>query len=86
MKWKLYQVTAFPKEGRPTIIEAPTPGIAIEYYLAIHGMFGYDDMSCKEIVIDEPKEKVLQIIKPKKGQTFENMAEGLNFHHWWKEK
>jgi hypothetical protein len=50
MNWKRYRVQAglsWPIPEEECVVEAPSPGLALEFYLASHGMMGYN-YSCVE--------------------------------------
>lgn len=63
---KSYRITALNNETEPVagpaIIEAPSPGVAVEYFLAVHGMSGYDRVTVEDlgdgVVPDETIEDV----------------------------
>lgn len=83
-----YKVTYDDME--PEFIEAFSPGAAIEYFLASHGMFGYEpeNMSC--VVAEEkpqgyriePIDVVLGIL----GNSTYREWRVLDYAHTWKEK
>ena len=82
IEWKKYIVEAVGEADR-VVIESPSPGLAVEYYLACHGMMTYkqSSMICQETdeEPDESREKVLEIIK----EITPTMILDLDRHHTW---
>lgn len=73
MKYLKFRIEAKGKsKAGPCIIEAPTPGSAIEYFLAIHGMFRYDIIEWKET-----KEE-LDPIKDENQEEFDKLMYNLD--------
>lgn len=75
---KVYIVWAKGQAG-PSIIEAYSPGHAIEFFLATHGMFGYSE-PIKIAVVDGNVDLISSVSKliPL------NEIAGLDEHHAWK--
>lgn len=70
MKYLKFKIEAKGKSKvGPCIVEAPTPGSAIEFFLAIHGMLWYDIIEYKETneeldpIRDENREEFDKIMK-----------------------
>ncbi len=75
MEWKRYQVEATGKvSAEPCVIEAPSPGTAVEYYLVIHVMLVYDEITCQvtSSPADETKADVLALIPTAEELAFEH--------------
>lgn len=49
----MHEITAYDPDGKPctdtVIVDAPSPGVAIEYFLACHGMMQYWDIALDEV-------------------------------------
>jgi len=57
VNWKKYKLTPTDGSALSCVIEAPSIGIAVEHYLAVHGMFGYDGFIVEEVEGEEPDER-----------------------------
>jgi hypothetical protein len=89
--WKRYKLQAF--EGSkevspPFVLEAPSPGAAVEIFLACHGMLGYSlirlGKTDEEPNAEDVKAEILRWIP-----NIETQAEELDrWHHWepWEEE
>lgn len=84
-RWKSYEIHERGDDGEiragPCVIVAPSPGVAIEYFLAIHGMMGYKDIFVRggrDAVPDETAAQVLAIMP----NASELVAE-YDAHHRW---
>ncbi len=70
-------------EAGPCIIEAPSPGSAIEYFLAIHGMLWYDIIEWEETnedldpIRDESREDFDELM----NNLDEKQIKGLDDYH-----
>jgi hypothetical protein len=79
--WRRYAIE-MPGADR-TIIEASSPGVAVELYLAGHGMMSYDSLNIE--VTDEPpsptytKEDAIILLGDRATEYRSVM--GLNYHH-----
>ena len=90
MIWKRYKLQAFEacKEVTPPfVLEAPSPGAAIEIFLACHGMLGYTRIRLGE-TDEEPNAEDTQAKAREWIPDIEERAEELDqWHHWepWEE-
>ena len=89
MTWKRYKLQAF-EAGKevtwPFILEAPSPGAAIEVFLACHGMLGYFLIRLGE-TNEEPDEITQAEIRGMIPDIEERAEELDEWHHWepWEE-
>lgn len=67
----------------PCVVQAPSPGTAIEFFLAIHGLLSYDDLICEptQLPPDETVWDVLRLI-PNAYNKVEQTT--LDRHHKWR--
>lgn len=84
MEWHKYQLREFGPDGEPRtderVIEAPSPGVAIEYFLATHGMIRYNQivLSVTDAQADETRADVLALIPDAVAR-----IAMLDEHHVW---
>lgn len=89
MIWKRYKLQAFEGGKRvtpPFVLEAPSPGAAIEVFLACHGMLGYLLIRLGET--DEEPDEITKAEILEWIPDIEARAEELDrWHHWepWEE-
>jgi len=83
--WKKYRLQAFgpdhEAETVPYVIEAPSPGAAVELFLAVHGMLNYHIIElCQvdDLPADENRADVLAI-----APDIETRANNLDIWHTW---
>lgn len=84
MECKKYKIEATGKiEAGPCVVEAPSPGSAIEYFLATHGMLSYDVITWEETdePADESYEDFLEIMTIKSKPITAKEIEGLDAYH-----
>jgi len=62
MNWKKYKLTPTDGSAPSRVIESPSVGVAVEYYLAVHGMLRYDGFIVEEVE-EEPDEKKKDVVK-----------------------
>ena len=62
VEWKRYRVSD--RRALPQVIEAPSVGVAVEVYLACHGLLGYDHITVRitHAPADEDRAAVLRLI------------------------
>lgn len=84
-QWKPYEVHERDNDDKiragPCTIEAPSPGVAIEYFSAIHGLMSYDNVFIRDgldAIPDEPAAKVLALMS-----NAGKWADELDAHHRW---
>lgn len=87
-KWKVAGGTTEDGMTCFAVIEAPCEGVAIEHYLATHGLLSYNKMTCTKT--DEPVlnayDKWDSVVKINPQASIEHEQSGLNRHHKWIEK
>lgn len=75
-------LVSFPSDGATLVIVAPNPGVAIEMWLACHGMMGYSELPTvvvyggSHLKVDVSKNELLRTIPP-------NVWHDLHNHHTW---
>lgn len=58
-----YRIKCLDYEGDTgTVFEAPSFGFAVDFYLATHGMFGYNSLTCEKTQ-DGPDEPLSELLK-----------------------
>ena len=91
MTWKRYKLQAFEagKEvTQPFVLEAPSPGAAVEMFLACHGMFSYSLIRLGETDEEPSAENTKAEIIEEWIPAIEAQAKELDrCHHWepWEE-
>lgn len=84
-QWKSYEIHERGDDGEiragPCVIVAPSPGVAAEYFLAIHGMMSYDNILIRDggdAIPDELPAQVLAIM-PNASE----LVTEYDAHHRW---
>lgn len=89
--WRRYQLVEFDDDvdvqrTDVCVIEAPSPGVAVEYFLACHGIMYYHRIELQEVDLPPDdrfaKADVLELIPNAEDVT----AEYDNWHEWEEKK